>query len=107
MRKLVQRLSIFGLLSMSLSLGCALHANRHRLDGRILALSQDARTLELTGRGGQRVSVVLSEKTEYRRDDSHKASLGDLKAGADAIVVYDLKDGVNKAVEVHLPSVHR
>jgi hypothetical protein len=94
-------------LAFSVGAGCALHGSRHRLDGTILGLSPDASTLEVTGRDGQKVSVVLSGKTEYRRGDSHKASVTDVKAGSNVIVVYDVKDGVNRAVEVHVLSAAR
>jgi len=94
-------------LAVSFGTGCALHGSRHRLDGTIAGLSGEAHTMEVTDRGGHSVSVALTEKTEYRRGDSHKASLTDVKPGSKVIVVYDTKQGVNRAVEVHVLTEER
>ena len=106
-RNLTLAALLASVLAVPLGLACAIHTHRHRVDGTIVGLSADARTLEVAGRDGNKLSVVLSDKTDYRRDDSHEASLADMKAGSNVIVIFDAKDGLNKAVEVHVFSTRR
>jgi hypothetical protein len=106
MRPKPNRAASLALLSaFSLGVACAIHTHRHRVDGTIVGLSADTHTLEVAGRDGHKLSVLLSGKTDYRRDDSHKATVTDMTAGSEVIVVYDAKNGVNKAVEIHVFSM--
>ena len=104
---LVTAVRLATVVAVSLGLACAIHTHRHLVDGTIVGLSADARTLEVAGRDGNKLSVALSNKTDFRRDDSHEAGVSDVKAGSDVIVIYDAKDGVNKAVEVHVFSTRK
>jgi hypothetical protein len=106
-RNLTLAVRLASVLAVSLGLACVIHTHRHRVDGTILGLSTDARTMEVAGRDGNKLSVALSDKTDYRRDDSHQASLADMKAGSEVIVIYDAKNGINKAVEVHVFSTKK
>ena len=99
--------SLATIVALALAVGCALHGNRHRVDGTVVAVSADARTLDVADREGHRLSVALGEKTDYRQDDSHEAKVSDLKPGLNVIVIYDTKDGVNQAAEVHVFTTKR